>query len=183
MHHIRRIEGVCPNTVSRGGIVPFVIVNIEAGRFPEPAHYTISAEGRTEQHLDLEQTALFDWNAPGCDSLSCSAVVTDHMETHPGLFSVFISYEAAADGLTREQLEASVWLHRHIRHTIAQTYGRWFPLSSYHVISMGESGPGTGEDGRLSFQDLYPALCQADEDFALADTIAAIETLSKEGYV
>jgi hypothetical protein len=96
------------------------------------------------------------------------------------MYSVLIDYQETGDnGLNDEQLQASIWLHEYIRHTISSKYGRWFPLNRYHVIPLLRNYPGINNTMNI----LCEALIRTDEEHALDDALSALETLKREGQM
>ncbi|WP_274649495.1 hypothetical protein [Paenibacillus humicola] len=173
MTRITRMENLNRGSSGRKGRVPFVIANhfkAHGGKGPPAAHFKILKSGAILQFIDIERAAypepLF--------ARTSAHVIEENREVHPALYSVSIQYEETGGDWNDEQLAASLWLHEHIRNAIAVKYGRWFPLSRYHVITLDDPA----HEKRHPF---YESLVRIDDEHALDDLLAALESLNRQG--
>lgn len=124
-----------PNYSSREGRKPITIVDhITAGKFPgclewmkntdsqASAHYLITKTGRIIQMVKDEAKA---WHAGGVNNPNWKL----YDGTNPNLYTIGIEHEGQqGDGLTEEQYQATLWLHR-------QIIKRWsIPIDRDHII-------------------------------------------------
>ncbi|MDF2652500.1 MAG: hypothetical protein K0Q73_8305 [Paenibacillus sp.] len=136
------------NSNDRGDWVPFVIVNhISAGTmgsmdnwFQSPnnkvssAHFGVARDGRIHQYVKMERMAWANGLNIANNLRRASAPVVYDLKVNPNLYSVSIEHEGYDGELTKEQYQASLWLHRYIQQYIFEHWGKQFPLDEYHVI-------------------------------------------------
>jgi N-acetylmuramoyl-L-alanine amidase len=141
------------NSSSRDGQVPIGICDhISAGSmssmrswFTSPdnevssAHYGVSKSGEIDQYVDLRRMAWTQGITADRLGDVMAQIVKDYCAgcfVNPNKFLVGIEHEGTDGQLTEAQLEASIWLHGHIRDEIASIWGEdyYFPLNSYTVV-------------------------------------------------
>lgn len=201
------------NSSSREGHVPFVIVNhISVGTmssmdnwFTTPAnqvssaHFGVARDGRIHQYVSIDRMAWAN-GIPKERFPQATAPVVQDMGVNPNLYSVSIEHEGYDGDLTESQFQASVWLHRYIRSYARETWGKEFPLDSYHVVGHFQINPVQKPDcpgPKFPWERLYQALAEpelGDEEMeellsrlaaleqeknALAARVAALESANK----
>lgn len=183
------------NSSSREGRVPFVIVNhVSVGTmssmdnwFTDPnnrvssAHFGVAKDGRVHQYVSIDRMAWAN-GIPREQFGQATAPVVQDMGINPNLYSVSIEHEGYDGALTEAQFQASVRLHRYIRQYIKETWGKDFPLDSYHVIGHYQINPvqkANCPGPRFPWARLYQALAEpelGDEEMEeLLRRLAALE--------
>jgi N-acetylmuramoyl-L-alanine amidase len=142
------------NSSSREGHIPFVIVNhVSVGTmssmdswFTSPdnqvssAHFGVAKNGSIHQYVSIDRMAWANGIPKSQFSRATAKVVADR-NVNPNLYTVSIEHEGHDGALTEPQFQSSVWLHRHIRSYIRQTWGKDVPLDSYHVLGHYQINP------------------------------------------
>jgi len=158
---------VSPNrNIGRQGWQPDMIVcHITEGAFngtvswiTNPAsqvsyHFVVARDGRIVQAVDICNTAWANGttrNGDNRDARHSPLQVVRDRAVNANLYTVSISFEGRLaekqGGLSREQLEAGVWLIAHIREEIQRlfsTRGIAFPLDRQHIVGHHEITPRT----------------------------------------
>jgi N-acetyl-anhydromuramyl-L-alanine amidase AmpD len=103
------------------------------------AHYGVSRSGEIDQYVDIRRMAWTQGITADRLPFVTAQIVKDYSAwgfINPNKFLVGIEHEGTDGRLTDAQLEASIWLHRHIRDEVARIWGEsaYFPLNSYTVV-------------------------------------------------
>lgn len=144
-----------PNKMSRRGWKPDMIVNhITEGSYAgavswlcnpksgASAHFVISRKGEITQLVDIREAAWAngtstDPNKNNYYGKSSLKLVRDR-KTNANYYTISIEHEGFyKDGygaLTPKQLEASIWLHKHIIEEVKKIYGIEIPLDRNHIV-------------------------------------------------
>ncbi len=155
MTEFRIVKGNTPNRMSRQGWAPDMIVNhITEGAFngavswlsspksQASSHFVVAQDGRITQLVDIEEAAWV--NGTNADPSkgnfygnSLLKQVRDR-KTNANYYSVGIEHEgilSQTNGkLTDKQLEATIWLHKHIIAEIKRIYGADIVLDREHIV-------------------------------------------------
>lgn len=141
------------NSSSRDGHIPVGICeHISAGSMSSmrnwftsaankvsSSHYGVSKSGEIDQYVDIRKMAWTQGITAGRLGNVTAQIVKDYCRkgfVNPNKFLVGIEHEGTDGQLTDEQIEASIWLHAHVRDEIVRIWGKeaYFPLNSYTVV-------------------------------------------------
>lgn len=144
-----------PNKMSRQGWKPDMIVNhITEGSYAgavswlcnpksgASAHFVISRKGEITQLVDIREAAWAngtstDPNKNNYYGKSSLKLVRDR-KTNANYYTISIEHEGfyknGYGALTPKQLEASIWLHKHIIEEVKKIYGIEIPLDRNHIV-------------------------------------------------
>ncbi|OPA73988.1 hypothetical protein BVG16_26480 [Paenibacillus selenitireducens] len=143
------------NSSSREGYEPIAIVNhISDGSmdsmdnwFTNPnnrvssAHFGVSRAGEIHQYVDIHRMAWANGLSEEGILRAEAEIVRDRPKINPNLYTVSIEYEGTDGDLTKEQFEASVWLHRYIQSEVRRIWGKEIILDEQHVIGHNQIDP------------------------------------------
>jgi N-acetyl-anhydromuramyl-L-alanine amidase AmpD len=185
------------NSSPRNGIVPFVIVNhISTGTmssmdnwFTDPgnqvssAHFGVARDGRIHQYVAVDRMAWAN-GIPQSQFARATAQVVHDMNMNPNLYTVSIEHEGTNGDLTEAQFQSSVWLHRHIRKIIRDTWQRDIPLDTYHVLGHYQINPVQKPDcpgPKFPWARLYQTLAEPETgDEEMEELLARLTELEAQ---
>lgn len=113
------------------------------------SHFVISKQGEITQLVDITDTAWTNGTSitEGRNthySKSSLKKVRDR-KTNANYYTVTIEHEGrhheANGALTPKQLEASIWLHKHIRAEVKRLYGNDIPIDREHIVGHYQINP------------------------------------------
>lgn len=189
MSEFKILKKITPNkSKGRNGWKPDMIVShITEGSFngavswlcnPDSgasSHFVVAKDGRITQLVELEDTS---WcNGTSTDlvkkpnlhySKSTLAKVRDR-KTNANYYTVSIEHEGfSTEGKGRlepKQLEATIWLHKHIRAEVNRIYGVEIPLDRNHIVGHYQINPITKPfcpGANFQFEEVIKQLKGAD---------------------
>jgi len=146
------------NFSSRKGHVPLIIVNhISEGSasscinwFTTPnnkvssTHFLVGKDGSIYQFVPIEEMA---WgNGLKSEGIKSSKLkIIKEKEVNPNLFSVSIEHEGiyheTKGALTKEQLDATIWLHGYIIQYVKDRYQTEIPINRDHILGHSDIDP------------------------------------------
>jgi len=159
----------------RGGRIPLAIVDhITAGAFPgclswqqnpaseASAHYLVTKAGRIMQLVKDEDTA---WHTGGVNKPSWPL----YDGTNPNRYTIGIEHEGMpGDGLTSDQYQATLWLHRQLIEKWGIPVDRDHIIGHYRIDSVNRPNcPGSGFPWDRLFLDLEGRNQVMPEDWKL----------------
>lgn len=135
------------NKSSRRGHIPDVIVNHVVGGsaksciswFTSPnnnvssAHFLVSKDGNIYQFVDIKESSWASGLTSGLKHATAD-IVHERGGLNPNRYSISIEHEGTNGELTDKQLEATIFLHKHIKEEINRIYGKKIELSRKNVI-------------------------------------------------
>lgn len=150
-----------PNKSSRNGYKPMLIVNhVTEGSYAgavswlrnpksqASAHFVISRKGEITQLVDLKEMAWCNGTGTGSKyNVNRSTVpLVQELKGNANWYSVSIehegySYKELYGGLTEEQYQATLWLHKYIQDEVKKIYGLTIPFDRNHVVGHFEIAP------------------------------------------
>jgi N-acetyl-anhydromuramyl-L-alanine amidase AmpD len=142
------------NKSERNGHIPIMIVNhITAGTagscdnwFRTPnnkqssAHFLVTKQGEIKQYVKIEEMA---WaNGLKLESIpKAKNKIVQEKKIKPNMNTVSIEHEGTTGKLTDRQLEASIWLHKHIQNYVQEKWDYTIPTNRSHIVGHCEIDP------------------------------------------
>ncbi len=152
---IKFVGNAHTNQSSRRGHKPCCIVNhisegskescidwfTSSGNTVSSAHFLVGKDGSIYQFVPIEKMA---W-ANGLKQYQyqyATAGIVEEQGVNPNWYSVSIEHEGVYTEtwgkLTKEQLEASVWLHKYIINYVKEHFGVEIPIDRDHILGHSE---------------------------------------------